>query len=177
MARQRKSLPKKRAREPVLPIDRSGRLSPEFKQWRQTVCKPRVRRIIKELPYQVGYLEKIQIERLVQCQFICDALADNIIANSRCEDEIDSARNEKDSRVSSKPKVRPFNLHLQYIKISNELMRSLLITPASKHNMMLADQRNGAFALLEAARKAILERNGIVGPQILPATLELTQQQ
>lgn len=152
--------PKNRpSKEPVLPVDRSGRMSPEFKQWRETVCKPRVRRLIKELPYEVGYLEKMQLERLVQHQFICDALADNIIANSRTAEEIDTSRTENGTRESARPRTRPFQLYLQYSKSVNELMRSLLITPASRQNLALAQQRQGAFAMLDAARRAILARS------------------
>lgn len=138
----------------ILPIDRSGQVTPEYKQWKESVARPRIRRFIEELPYEVGYIEQLQLQRLVTTQFIMEVLANKIISGLRKNEEID----------------RDLHAHyVQYSKLVKEQEGSLLLTPASKHNAANAQNRNDAFALLGEARRNLLARQQSEALPALPA--------
>ena len=141
----------KRKSKQLLPVDRSGQVSPEYKQWKESVARPRIRRFIEELPYEVGYIEQLQLQRLVTTQFIMEFLANKIIAGLRQDGELDPALHAH---------------YIQYSKLVKEQEGSLLLTPASRHNAAAAQNRSDAFALLGEARRQILARRE---PEPLPA--------
>ena len=148
--------PRRTRAQSLLPVERAGRVSPEFRRWRNMVCKPRIRRLIEELPYHVGYIEKLQLQSLIEAQFIKEALADNIIRNSRYDDSLDATETDGQNK-----RRNPLLLYLQYSKLVKELQASLMMTPASKQNAMITRDRNDAFALLGAARRQMLEKPAI----------------
>jgi hypothetical protein len=137
--------------------DLISQMSEEYKQLRRKFYKSRVRAYIREVPYKVGFLERSQIEALVETEYWAIV----------CMDKKIQAEKEDDKEEVDRQWELYFKLHKQ----AKELRSSLLITPSSRQNALLAGERNDALALMSEARRRILARGAarVIDAQALPA--------
>jgi hypothetical protein len=132
-------------------LDRSGRIRPEYIQWRGCYCRPKVRKIVRELPYVAGFVDTAIIEDMVEAEYIAIVEYGEMMAILE--------KGPKNLTASDWRALRNHQaVYLKFNKRVEELRRSLVLTPASKQNALLASQRSDALALMSEARARILKR-------------------
>ncbi len=98
------------------------------------------------------------LEQLAFCDFVAERLADVIYTHDKERSTPDDIGVEDGTGSKKNTHRQPLAMYTHYVKTAKELRGALLITPASRRNAVLEEDKQDAIALMAETRRALIAK-------------------
>lgn len=141
----------------LLPLSRDGLLRPEYVEWCQVYRRARVRAMLRNYQH-LGKKDIPLLEQLAFLDFVAERLADAIYSGDREYTTPDDTGIEDGTGSKTNTHRQPLAMYTHYVKTAQGLRNTLLMTPASRRNAILEEDKQDAIALMAETRRAIIAK-------------------
>ena len=98
------------------------------------------------------------LEQLAFLDFVAERLADAIYSGDKEYTTPDDTGVEEGTGSKTNTRRQPLAMYTHYVKTAKELRGALLITPASRRNAVLEEDKQDAIALMAETRRALIAK-------------------
>lgn len=141
----------------LLPISRDGLLRPEYNEWCNIYRRARVRAMLRNYQH-LGKKNIPMLEHLATVEFIAERLADAVITGGKEYTTPDDTGVEDRAGSKTNTRRQPLAMYTHYVKTAQGLRNTLLMTPASRRNAILEENKQDAIALMAETRRALIAK-------------------